>query len=709
MTRAVVPVAERAAAPAVVRRHLVQRCPDGRCAPGACADHRDQQADTTMQGNLGHAFTGVRVQAADGPRHPAQVDLAVPSANRALEQEADRVADLLVRSPGRVRDRRVHVAGRASTSSVQASDTPRQPAVAPDVAVRLPSLEARAQPLPAGVRGWFESRFAHDLSHVRVSTDDASARQLRARAYTAGSTIVFAAGQYDPATREGTALLAHELTHVLQQRRGGALATRDRALPVQRQPVDCTHAVTGVAPPRDPVAELTTAHDRALDGARAALAFVEAVRAGGQGAAVLRRSLDFHFATPTAAALATIATHYRRIVRRLETGTSIYRCNIQGICGGAGSDTLAAQRCPAGGARARICRDFFDASVGARISTLVHEAAHAVGVACADGDDVYIHEATYPGPNPVNNAEPYGEFARMAGGLAGPVRFPPRTPRVPPAPQVAPPASGSALPEGPTIGPPEPERPAPSFIDELIRRQGERMHERILESVDEIDAWFAPPGAAPPQQAPPQQAPPAGGVAAPADAPYSVSFTNVAPPASPERSEANPGPSGRGVNRAGYTRVRVQPSMTVSWGTGPAAANGGVPTVPLYVRSANVSFRLDPIVVHVSSRYPVGSCPYRVTAAHEQEHVTAFLAIFHRHRATMVRRANEIPLPNEAAPAQVPEPDIAAEQGRIVEPVAEAVREVRGLIGAEMRADRDAKDAPASYAQVYRRCRPDEW
>ena len=75
-----------------------------------------------------------------------------------------------------------------------------------------------------------ETRFGHDFSKVRVYTDAraaASARTLDARAYTIGQTIVFGAGEFAPATREGRRLLAHELAHVAQQQRPGKGVSSD--------------------------------------------------------------------------------------------------------------------------------------------------------------------------------------------------------------------------------------------------------------------------------------------------------------------------------------------------------------------------------------------------------------------------------------------------------------------------------------------------
>jgi hypothetical protein len=78
-------------------------------------------------------------------------------------------------------------------------------------------------PLPEPTRVQMESAIGADFSSVRVHTGgdaDASARSLGAHAYTAGEDIVFASGRYDPGSPTGQRTLAHELTHVVQQRRG---------------------------------------------------------------------------------------------------------------------------------------------------------------------------------------------------------------------------------------------------------------------------------------------------------------------------------------------------------------------------------------------------------------------------------------------------------------------------------------------------------
>jgi hypothetical protein len=81
-------------------------------------------------------------------------------------------------------------------------------------------LRSPGQPLDPEARTFFEPRFGQDFSQVRVHTDmrsAGSARAVSALAYTVGRNVVFAAGHYSPATSTGRKLLAHELTHVVQQ------------------------------------------------------------------------------------------------------------------------------------------------------------------------------------------------------------------------------------------------------------------------------------------------------------------------------------------------------------------------------------------------------------------------------------------------------------------------------------------------------------
>ncbi|HEY0068912.1 MAG TPA: DUF4157 domain-containing protein [Chloroflexia bacterium] len=111
------------------------------------------------------------------------------------------------------------------TKSLQGSDVAGTPAppIVHDV------LRSPGQPLDPATRGFMETRFGHDFSKVRVhdgSQAAASARAVQARAYTLGQHVVFGAGQYAPRTFEGRRLVAHELTHVLQQGGGKSVIRR---------------------------------------------------------------------------------------------------------------------------------------------------------------------------------------------------------------------------------------------------------------------------------------------------------------------------------------------------------------------------------------------------------------------------------------------------------------------------------------------------
>ena len=89
-------------------------------------------------------------------------------------------------------------------------------------------LRAGGQPLAPEVRGEMEERLGHDFGDVRVHTDNAaneSAKSVSAHAYTVGSNVVFQRDKYDPSSTAGKTMLAHELTHVVQQRAGAVDGT----------------------------------------------------------------------------------------------------------------------------------------------------------------------------------------------------------------------------------------------------------------------------------------------------------------------------------------------------------------------------------------------------------------------------------------------------------------------------------------------------
>ena len=100
------------------------------------------------------------------------------------------------------------------------SDTGTVPQVTSGIARDIQSIKGAGQPLPVSERAFFEPRFGRDFSHVRVHNDNRAgyiSRSINARAFTLGRDVVFGAGQYSPGAPAGRKLLAHELTHVVQQ------------------------------------------------------------------------------------------------------------------------------------------------------------------------------------------------------------------------------------------------------------------------------------------------------------------------------------------------------------------------------------------------------------------------------------------------------------------------------------------------------------
>ncbi len=164
-----------------------------------------------------------------------QLCLEVGSPEHPSEREAEWVADKVAQSSGPIPASGTTAgSGCAPACSGRKSPLPKSPPVRTDPSARGGSgldvdrarliERARAgagRPLPHRTRSHFESHFGTDLSEVRIhtgSTAERSAAAIGAQAYTIGDDMVFGQGQFRPATSSGRRLLAHELTHVLQQR-----------------------------------------------------------------------------------------------------------------------------------------------------------------------------------------------------------------------------------------------------------------------------------------------------------------------------------------------------------------------------------------------------------------------------------------------------------------------------------------------------------
>lgn len=146
-----------------------------------------------------------------------QAKLAVGQPNDCYEQEADRTAAAIMRMPASLdKDLEEDKASLQTTPQLQAQST--TPIPVPDgFETQLAQHQTGGNPLPTSTRDFMEPRFGADFSHVRIHKTPTLADAIHAKAFTHRNHIYFNAGQYNPGTHSGKLLLAHELTHVLQQ------------------------------------------------------------------------------------------------------------------------------------------------------------------------------------------------------------------------------------------------------------------------------------------------------------------------------------------------------------------------------------------------------------------------------------------------------------------------------------------------------------
>jgi outer membrane protein OmpA-like peptidoglycan-associated protein len=170
-----------------------------------------------------------------GPAHSAaslpgviQRKLAIGRVDDPLEHEANRVADRVMRMPDpEISTTSAPLQISRKCAACEEEETVRKkPAGKAEIAANeAPGtvreiLRSPGQPLDASSLAYFEPRFGHDFSGLRVHTGAAaerSAQDVNAHAYTVGLHLVFGAGRFAPRTGEGRRLIAHELAHVVQQ------------------------------------------------------------------------------------------------------------------------------------------------------------------------------------------------------------------------------------------------------------------------------------------------------------------------------------------------------------------------------------------------------------------------------------------------------------------------------------------------------------
>jgi hypothetical protein len=377
-----------------------------------------------------------------------QAKLSISQPGDPYEQEVDRIADQVMRMSAPTVQRQCAACaagGPLGPACEQESTQVSRKAdglSGGDAPASVQSvLSSPGQPLSASTRAYFEPRFGQDLGHVRVHTDreaQRSARDVNALAYTVGSHVVFDAGRYATGTTEGQRLLAHELTHVVQQGRTGSRTEHHPALPgIQRTadsdlsgPCDQHHVDDLIDP----------AFEEARRWRREASVWLEAhldhIRTRGRVArdgyvrvgqrvydglmllerhfrisSVLRISLPFSADDSVSIAdlerLGNASYWVRRRFRDVELALS-YLCQVNCPRGRRGSDTLGSA--VAGSREVTFYTNCFDRQhETTRAGVALHEAFHAT---FSEFDhDTYSFEGGYPGGDALTNAESFATFA----------------------------------------------------------------------------------------------------------------------------------------------------------------------------------------------------------------------------------------------------------------------------------------------------------
>jgi flagellin-like hook-associated protein FlgL len=220
----------------------------------------DRVADIVMRMKGPEATEdGIR-QVQAKPQAAQIIQLDQRESRRKLQEEEEKIVatkSLVQQIPLTVQedDKKVNVSPKREIDSDVQEDEEEQrihqkefdsatPLVTPSMAANIHSMSHHSgSPLPPATRAFFEPRFGADFSQVRVHTGSRAAetsRSINARAFTIGNNIAFGPGQFLPESPSGNQLLAHELTHVVQQTGGSAPKPQSKGFDhfgaVQRNP-----------------------------------------------------------------------------------------------------------------------------------------------------------------------------------------------------------------------------------------------------------------------------------------------------------------------------------------------------------------------------------------------------------------------------------------------------------------------------------------
>jgi|GEM_PF-3245585 len=398
-----------------------------------------------------------------------QAKLKISEPGDVHEQEADQIADQVMRMPDPSVAERRTINGGASVPEIrrlcdeceeekamrmtahgeeeekETIQTKRAPGDAGLAATVATAGLGSGQPLGASALNFFQPRFSHDLSQVRIHTDARaadSARSVNALAYTIGRDVVFGAGQYAPETADGKRLLAHELTHVLQN--------DSRPQPNQTSVTESSSGVAGKIETQveSMISRVPTYPDASCDRVQTSInrawptskRWVQlANRRLGEPSGVAS-GLQTHFKlnhadASQAADLATVRQVFARMEEIFDMDVA-NRCvpeNVGGVCAAPDGSRYAAYAYSGRPDRGIThCLPSPDVGFLAQedlVETLVHEVAHTADP--SSGDFAYRHQpvrtsyANMTRAQAIRNADSYSEFAKdlYFGGSLTPLLF----------------------------------------------------------------------------------------------------------------------------------------------------------------------------------------------------------------------------------------------------------------------------------------------
>lgn len=242
--------------PAAVLQRMATQTPSSALDPASILALQRTIGNRAVQRLLAQRAQGATTPTQTLSSQSIQPKLMVGPAGDRYEQEADRVADRVMSMPAPAaadhaqrqnnedEEEKVQAKPLAASISpiaqravggeeieeeetVQAKPSQHQSEAdgsfeaGSDLESRLAQSKGGGSPLPEGTRAFMESRFGADFSDVRAHTGAEAVqlnREISAQAFTHGTDIYFGSGKYSPDTDTGKQLLAHELTHVIQQR-----------------------------------------------------------------------------------------------------------------------------------------------------------------------------------------------------------------------------------------------------------------------------------------------------------------------------------------------------------------------------------------------------------------------------------------------------------------------------------------------------------